>query len=78
MREQMKLKQVYVETMSRLWPEWVEELSKRERRLQRHFRIVVDTCDSELWEMITKWLNQNENLYGTDEYRSRSILVVNN
>jgi hypothetical protein len=42
---------------------------KNKSHAQRDFRNAVDLCDSELsWNTITKWLDANDQLQGTDGY----------
>jgi hypothetical protein len=67
--QRMKLKGTYMETMRRIWPEWWGEYVKNKSHAQRDFRNAVDLCESELsWNTITKWLDANDQLQGTDGY----------
>ena len=69
MWQRMKLKGTYMETMTRIWPEWWGEYVKNKSHAQRDFRNAVDLCESELsWNTITKWLDANDQLQGTDGY----------
>ncbi|KAF2435293.1 hypothetical protein EJ08DRAFT_625709 [Tothia fuscella] len=69
MYQQTKLRGAYVETMGHIWPEWLEEHVRLEKRAQRDFRNAVDLCDSELsWNTILKWVDAMDEYPRTHVY----------
>jgi hypothetical protein len=69
MWQQTKLRATYIESMREMWPEWEGEYKSTKRHSQRDFRTAVELCDSEWsWNMISKWLEANQPLLGTDDY----------
>lgn len=67
--QRTKLREVYLDTMKRIWPDWVVQFQKTENKARRDLRKAIDYCDNvTMWQRIEPWLDRVEKLERWGDY----------